>query len=140
LKTGAAIASPLRHRGMVAQVRFSPDGQLLATASWDNTARVWDADTGQPISPPIKHHDWVTSVEFSPENSHLVTASRDGTSQIVDLRTVSESGDDLVRISELISAERIDENGGTTQLTHEEIAARWHETRKVHRSLIHASN
>ena len=30
-------------------VCFSPDGQCLATASRDQTARTWDAHTGQPL-------------------------------------------------------------------------------------------
>ena len=140
LETGAATTSALRHRGMVSQVRFSPDGHLLATASWDNTARVWDAATGQPVSPPIKHRDWVTSVEFSPDSDQLITASRDGTSRIVDLTTMLESGDDLVGISELLSAERIDENGGTARVTHDVFAARWQKTQQVLRSLIQANN
>jgi len=27
-------------------VTFSPDGKRLATASWDQAAKVWDADSG----------------------------------------------------------------------------------------------
>jgi len=32
--------------GSVGDVAFSPDGTLLATASWDSTARLWDPATG----------------------------------------------------------------------------------------------
>ncbi len=29
---------------------FSPDGKRIVTASWDKTARVWNADgTGEPL-------------------------------------------------------------------------------------------
>ena len=35
--------------------QFSPDGQRVVTASWDNTARVWDAATGKPMAEPMKH-------------------------------------------------------------------------------------
>ena len=37
----------LEHDDSVNAVAFSPDGQKLATASDDNTARLWDVETRQ---------------------------------------------------------------------------------------------
>jgi WD40 repeat protein len=36
------------HRGSVHTVAISPDGSWLATASYDKTPRVWDADGAPP--------------------------------------------------------------------------------------------
>jgi WD domain, G-beta repeat len=40
------------HTGFVAFAAFSPDGARIVTASWDKTARVWDAASGKELARP----------------------------------------------------------------------------------------
>src|SRR5947208_2538508 len=46
------------HSGLVTAVAFSRDGQLLASASFDKTVRLWDPTTGAPRGTLEGHSDW----------------------------------------------------------------------------------
>jgi WD40 repeat protein len=70
------------HRGGVRSVAYSPDGQRLATASWDMTARVWDAATGRALLTLKGHASGVHSVAWSPDGLRLATGSADGTAKV----------------------------------------------------------
>jgi WD40 repeat protein len=64
----------------VGGLAFSPDGHRLASASGDNTVRLWNVDTGQPVGDPLAGHThMVFSVAFSPDGHRLASASWDGT-------------------------------------------------------------
>ncbi|MDG4830309.1 pentapeptide repeat-containing protein [Solwaraspora sp. WMMD1047] len=75
------------HTDSVTAVAFSPDGTLLTTASWDNTARIWDPTTGDHHTTLTGHTSAVNAVAFSPDGTLLTTASRDGTARIWDPTT-----------------------------------------------------
>jgi WD40 repeat protein len=52
---------------------FSPDGCRVVTASYDSTARVWNADgSGEPVM--LRHAKPVRFAAFSPVERRLVTA------------------------------------------------------------------
>jgi len=55
---------------------------LVATASYDRTARLWIAETGQCVVTLIGHKGEVNSVSFSPDGQLVVTASDDKTARI----------------------------------------------------------
>jgi WD40 repeat protein len=60
----------------VNSVAFSPDGRLLASGSWDNTIRLWDAASGALLRTLEGHTNTVLSVAFSPDGRLLASASR----------------------------------------------------------------
>lgn len=66
------------HDHEVWDVAFSPDGQILASASYDNTVKLWNRD-GQLLRTLSGHTDGLRTVDFSPNGQILVTASFDRT-------------------------------------------------------------
>jgi WD40 repeat protein/tetratricopeptide (TPR) repeat protein len=74
-------------------VRFSPDGQRLASTSGDRPAevKVWDARTGQEELTLRGHTGLVSSVCFSSDGSRLATAGSDEMVRVWDAQTGRET-------------------------------------------------
>ena len=66
------------HTRAVKSVSFHPNGQILASGSWDKTIKLWNIRTGQEIYTFTGHQLQVTSVAFSSQGI-LASASFDRT-------------------------------------------------------------
>jgi WD40 repeat protein len=75
------------HSSSVISVAISPDGNTLATASFDKTIKLWNLATGEQIRTLSGHSDEVISVAISPDGNTLATASFDKTIKLWNLAT-----------------------------------------------------
>ncbi|NEO95540.1 MAG: hypothetical protein F6K56_37360, partial [Moorea sp. SIO3G5] len=66
------------HQDEVNHVTFSRDSKYLASASDDNTVKLWTAQ-GKLLDTLIGHQSLVTHVTFSPDGKYLASASWDNT-------------------------------------------------------------
>ena len=77
------LIASFEHQDLVFQVAFSPDAARILTASWDKTAKVWDAASGKLVA-SFAHQGFVWHAEFSPDGARILTASADKTAKLWD--------------------------------------------------------
>ncbi|MBW4679138.1 MAG: hypothetical protein KME19_03350 [Microcoleus vaginatus WJT46-NPBG5] len=69
------------HKGTITSITFSKDSQMIATASEDKTAKVWNIQ-GKELATLKGDGSKVTSVSFSADNQMLATGSEAGTVKV----------------------------------------------------------
>src|SRR5262249_22624671 len=69
------------------RVSSGSEGQRIVTASYDKSARVWDAATGKLITVLEGHNRSVDSAAFSPDGQHILTTSDDNSARVWDAAT-----------------------------------------------------
>ena len=72
------------HTAGINGASFSSDGKYIATASSDNTVRLWDVETGEELrrytgDAPIEN------VVFSQDGKYILTGADDGTARLWDV-------------------------------------------------------
>ena len=79
------VSLPYCGGGTITTVRFSANGETIATGSFDETVRVWSANSGKHLKTLSGHSDGVSSVAFSPDGKTLASGSSDGTILLWDV-------------------------------------------------------
>jgi WD40 repeat protein len=98
----------------------------VVTDSFDQTARVWDAQSGLPVTPPMQHRSRVCQAAFSPDGRRVITANWNQTARIWDLPLDQRPIEDWRHLAELVTAGRMDVQGAFTPLSATELGEAWH--------------
>jgi WD40 repeat protein len=77
-RTGEVRATLAGQRGEMTSVAFSPDGTLVAGASWGATVKVWDLAAGREVFSLEGHKGRVLAVAFSPNGKRMVSLEDGG--------------------------------------------------------------
>jgi WD40 repeat protein len=93
-RPGVEVASFGPHRPLTF-IALSADDKIIATAGWDNTTRLWNAQTGAALmtldenvaGEPGAHTAVINSADISPDGTHVLTAADDGTLRVWNAQT-----------------------------------------------------
>ncbi|KAF5273393.1 hypothetical protein FQA39_LY07410 [Lamprigera yunnana] len=75
------------HQQLINDVKFSPDGRILASASFDKSIKLWEARTGKFICTLRGHVQAVYMISFSVDSRLMVSGSADSTLKLWNLKT-----------------------------------------------------
>lgn len=75
------------HQDQVSSVVLTADQTKVATGSWDNTIRVWNAQTSELEQTLVGHESLVNSIVISNDGTTLVSASDDTTLKVWNFKT-----------------------------------------------------
>lgn len=90
------VARMTGHVQLVNHVLFSPDGKLIASASFDKSIRIWDALTGKFILRLLGHVQSVYQICWSADSRMIASASKDSTIKLWNLNIASKKKNRLI--------------------------------------------
>jgi WD40 repeat protein len=79
-KTSSIPAQPntIEHAGTIAELAFAPGGQVIASAGWDHSVRLWSFNAKQRVKTLHGNPSEVWTLAFAPDGESVITGGKDG--------------------------------------------------------------
>ena len=97
-RTGKVLHTLRGHGNVITSIAYHPTKNLLASASYDQTVKLWNLDTGQEIATLRGHSNHVYAVAFSPIGDRLASASHDLSVRVWDYERYPREPDESVKV------------------------------------------
>jgi periodic tryptophan protein 2 len=78
VQTGQLLDQLSGHTGPVSALAFAPNGDALASGSWDRTARIWSIFNRTQTSEPLQLQADVLGIAIRPDSQQLAISTLDG--------------------------------------------------------------
>ena len=78
VQTGQLLDRLSGHEGPVSSLAFAPNGGLLVSGSWDQTARIWSIFDRTQTSEPLQLNSDILDIAFRPDSLQIAISTIDG--------------------------------------------------------------
>jgi WD40 repeat protein len=98
------------HGDDITALHFSPDGAWLASASEDQTLRIWKLQQDDPGLNPIvfnQFQDVVSDVQFSPDGKWLISTCEDNKIRVWSMQQGGPSGEPRVLVGHMAGVKKL---------------------------------
>ena len=92
VQTGKLLDVLTGHEGPISALAFSPTGNLLASASWDRSVRLWNVFGRSRAVEPLALSSDVLALAFRPDGHELVASTLDGQVAFWDVEEGKQTG------------------------------------------------